>query len=79
MLNTEHWHKRPTYADIVKAVTHDFPVKLPERVALHFYDSFAMTKFREMQAGIDSSQNEGGSARNEAMVQAAPEGGVPKR
>ena len=52
MVNAEHWHKRPTYADIVKEVANDFPVKLPERVALHFYDSFAMAKFGEMQAGV---------------------------
>ena len=79
MVNTELWHKRPTYADIVKEVANEFPVKLPERAALHFYDSFAMTKFREMQAGIDHTQSEGDSARNEAMVQAASEGGVSKR
>ena len=76
MVNAEHWHKRPTYADIVKEAANNFLDKLPERAALHFYDSFAMTKFREMQAGVDNSQSEGETARNEAMVQAASEGGV---
>ena len=38
-----HWKKRPTYEEIIKDLEKDYKVKLPDRVALNFYDSFAHT------------------------------------
>ena len=37
------WVKRPTYEEIVRDLEKDYKVKLPDRVALKFYDSFAHT------------------------------------
>ena len=41
------WSKRPTYEEILRDMDTDYKVRLPDRVALQFYDSFAMTQFRE--------------------------------
>ena len=43
------WVKRPTYEEIVRDLEKDYKVKLPDRAALNFYDSFAHTQFQAMQ------------------------------
>ena len=46
------WVKRPTYEEIVRDLEKDYKVKLPDRAALNFYDSFAHTQFQQMQQSI---------------------------
>ena len=36
-----HGTKRPTYEEILADLDKDYKVKLPDRVAVNFYDSFA--------------------------------------
>ena len=43
------WTKRPTYEEVLGEIEKDYVRKLPNRMALQFYDSFAMTQFREQQ------------------------------
>ena len=50
-------------------------VKLPDRVAPNFYDSFAMTQFREQQAALNGHADASDQHRDEAMRQAAGEAG----
>ena len=38
-----HWTKRPTYEEIIRDLEKGYKVKLPDRAALNFYDSFAHT------------------------------------
>ena len=40
----------------------DYQVRLPDRVALQFYDSFAMTKFRELQQQTTATHQVKGAA-----------------
>ena len=74
-----HWVKRPTYEEVVKDIEKDYKVKLPNRVALHFHDSFAMAQFREQQQAIVEGQRSADEARGEAMTQAAEESGIGRR
>ena len=74
-----HWVKRPTYEEVVKYIEKDYKVKLPNRVALHFHDSFAMAQFREQQQAIVEGQRSADEARDEAMTQAADENGIGRR
>ena len=67
------WTKRPTHEEVLKTVDKDFKVKLPDRTALSFYDSFAMGQFREMQQQIANSQQATDAGRDHAMTQAAEE------
>ena len=39
------WEKKPTYEEIIRDLEKDYKVKLPDRVALIFYDSFTHTQF----------------------------------
>ena len=55
-INQAVWSKRPTYEEILRDLEKDYKVKLPDRVALQFYDSFAMTKFRELQQATNESE-----------------------
>ena len=50
------WEKKPTYEEIIRDLEKDYKVKLPDRVALNFYDSFAHTQFQQMQQSISTSQ-----------------------
>ena len=74
-----HWVKRPTYEEVVKDIAKDYKVKLPNRVALHFHDSFAMAQFREQPQAIVEGQQSADAARYAAMTQAAEESGIGKR
>ena len=49
----------------------DYKVKLPDRAALNFYDSFAHTQFQAMQNQISTSQQNIDDARGHAMSMAA--------
>ena len=40
-INQAVWSKRPTYEEILRDMDKDYKVRLPGRVALQFYDSFA--------------------------------------
>ena len=42
------WVKRPTYEEIVRDLEKDYRVKLPDRVALSFFDSFAYILYQDM-------------------------------
>ena len=66
-----HWTKRPTYEEIVRDLEKDYKVKLPDRVALSFYDSFAHAQFQQMQNQISTSQTNVDAARDHAMSMAA--------
>ena len=46
------WTKRPTFGDVVSQVQAYYKVTLPARTSLTFYDSFAMSQFREMAAPV---------------------------
>ena len=74
-----HWVKRPTYEEVAKEIEKDYKVKLPNRVALHFHDSFALAQFREQQQAIMEGQRSADEARDEAMTQAADENGIGRR
>ena len=65
------WVKRPTYEEIVRDLEKDYKVKLPDRAALNFYDSFAHTQFQAMQNQISTSQQNVDDARDHAMSMAA--------
>ena len=67
------WEKKPTYEEIVRDLEKDYKVKLPDRVALNFYDSFAHTQFQQMQQSISTSQQNIDDARDHAMSMAADE------
>ena len=66
-----HWTTRPTYEEIIKDLEKDYKVKLPDRVALNFYDSFAHTQFQQVHHDISTSQQNVDNARDHAMSMAA--------
>ena len=66
-----HWTKRPTYEEILQDLEKDYKVKLPDRVALSFYDSFAHAQFQQMQQSVEASQQNVDAARDHAMTMAA--------
>ena len=66
-----HWKKRQTYEEILRDIEKDYKVKLPDRVALNFYDSFAHTQFQQTQHNISTSQQNVDNARDHAMSMAA--------
>ena len=53
------WSKRPTYEEVLETLDTDYKVKLPDRSAVSFYDSFAMGQFREMQQQITFEDKDG--------------------
>ena len=65
-----HWTKRPTYEEILRDLEKDYKVKLPYRVALNFYDSFAHTQLQQMQHDISTSQQNVDAARDHAVSMA---------
>ena len=75
-INQAVWTKRPTYEEILRDMEKDYKVSLPDRVALQFYDSFAMTKFRELQEATTEGEAQTDEHRREAVVQAASDQGV---
>ena len=75
-INQALWTKHPTYEEILRDMEKDYKVSLPDRVALQFYDSFAMTKFREMQEATTEGEAQKDEHRREAVVQAASDQGV---
>ena len=70
------WSKRPTYEAILRDMNKDYKVRLPDRVALQFYDSFAMTQFREMQQQTNESETQKDEHRQTAFATAAADEGV---
>jgi hypothetical protein len=80
-LDLQLWTKAPKYEDVVRAIEKDYKVKLPERTALTFWDSFAMSHYRDMVAGLEGGQEAGRSHQQmeAAMEQAAGEEGVTRR
>ena len=66
-----HWEKRPTYEEILRDIEKGYKVRLPDRVALSWYDSFAHTQFQQMQHNISTSQQSVDTARDHAMSMAA--------
>ena len=73
-----HWTKRPTYEEILRDIEKDYKVKLPDLVALNFYDSFAHTQFQQMQHNISTSQQNVDNQRDHAMSMAADDGDTSK-
>ena len=73
------WSKRPTYEEILRDMETDYKVKIPDRVALQFYDSFAMTHFRELQQQTNESEVQKDEHRREAVVSAAADEGVGRQ
>ena len=70
-INQALWSKRPTYEEILRDMKTDYKVKLPDRVTLQFYDSSAMTHFREMQQQTNESEEQKDEHRREAVVAVA--------
>ena len=77
-MSTIHWKKRPTYEEVVASLEKDYKVKLPDRVALNFYDSFAHTQFQQMQQSATTSQQNVDAARDHAMSMAADDESTSK-
>ena len=75
-INQAVWTKRPTYEEILRDMEKDYKVSLPDRVALQFYDSFAMTQFRQMQQETTEGEVQKDEHRREAVVQAARDQGI---
>ena len=73
------WTNRPTYEEILGQLSKDYVVKLPDRVALKFYDSFTMGQFREQQVALRGHGSQADLHREEAMGSAAEENGMTKR
>ena len=73
-----HWTKRPTYEEMLADLDTDYKVKLPNRAAVNFYDSFAHTQFQQMQNQISASQANVDSARGHAMSMAADDSDTSK-
>ena len=73
-----HWTKRPTYEEILADLDKDYKVKLPDRVAVNFYDPFAHTQFQQMQSQISTSQTNIDSSRDHAMSMAADDSDTSK-
>ena len=73
------WSNRPTYEEILRDMETDYKVRLPDRVALQFYDSFAMTQFIEMQQQTNESAAQKDEHRREAVVSAAADEGVGRQ
>ena len=78
-MEPELWSKRPTYEEVRALIDRDYTVKLPNKVALEFYDSFAMSQFRADQAMADEHGGRAGEHRDEAMREAAAEAGMGKQ
>ena len=55
-VDTGLWYKRPKYEDVVKAIERDYKVKLPERTALQFWDSFALSQYRDQVAELQGGR-----------------------
>ena len=53
-------------------------VKLPDRVAVNFYDSFAHAQFQQMQSQIATSQTNIDTTRDHAMSMAADDSDTSK-
>ena len=77
-INQALWSKRPTCEEILRNMT-DYRVKLPDRVALQFYDSCAMPQFREMQQQTNESEAQKDEHRRDAVVTAAANEGVGRQ
>ena len=56
----------------------DYKVKLPDRVAVNFYDSFAHTQFQQMQSQISTGHTHIDSSRDHAMSMAADDNDTSK-
>ena len=67
------WTKVPKYEDVVKDIEKDYKVRLPERTALTFWDSFALSQYRDMVAGLEGAQE---GARAHQGMEAAMEEAV---
>ena len=80
-VDTGLWYKVPKYEDVVKAIEKDYKVKLPERTALQFWDSFALSQYKdqvaELQAGEEARHDHQGMEA--AVQQAAEEQGLTRR
>ena len=76
------WTRVPKYDEVARAIQKDYKVKLPERTALTFWDSFALGRYRAMVGGLEGAQ-EAGRAHQQmeaAMEEAAgQEEGVTRR
>ena len=75
-VNPGLFRKKPTYLEILNAIERDEDkITLPERVALNFWDSFAMGQYREMVSQLrEGQQNHADHQQMEAaMTQAATE------
>ena len=51
-VDTGLWYTVPKYEDVVKAIEKDYKVKLPERTALQFWDSFAFSQYKDQVADL---------------------------
>ena len=73
-----HWTKGPTHEEMLADLDKYYKVKLPNRVAINFYDPFAHTQFQHMQSQISTSQANVDSARDHAMSMAADDSDTSK-
>ena len=55
-VDTGLWYTLPKYEDVVKAIQKDYKVKLPERTALQFWDSCALSQYKEQVAELQAGE-----------------------
>ena len=70
-VNQAQWSQRPAYEDMLCDVEKDYKVRLPDWVALQFYDSFAMAQFRQLQQQTNESEAQKDEHRLGACVASA--------
>eukprot|EP00969_Alexandrium_andersonii_P138538 6126849-Alexandrium_andersonii.AAC.1 len=71
------WTRVPKYDEVVLAIQKDYKVKLPDRTALAFWDSFALSQYKDTASGLEGAQ-EAGRAHQQmkaAMEEAGQEEG----
>ena len=70
------FRKKPTYNEILNLIEQDADkIELPERIALQFYDSFAMGQYKEMlqESAAGTQRVAEHQAMDAAMTQAETE------
>ena len=68
------------YDEVLGQLEKDYKVKLPQRLALHFHDSFAYNKFKENQQAVGGYSAAADEQRDHTMTQAAAtEDGVTRQ
>eukprot|EP00969_Alexandrium_andersonii_P246386 10887923-Alexandrium_andersonii.AAC.1 len=70
------WTRVPKYEEVVRAIQKDYKVKLPDRTVLTFWDSFALSQYKDMVSGLEGAQEAGRAHQQmEPAMEEAGQGG----